>query len=493
MTPDSSNTITHHPNVYNLQHMDRGGRDSSTHSPMAFTSHSTSVEHHHVGNLHVGEHQQQQDAGIPIARHHSNPEATDVESQVTAGRQSRFPHVSLENDPYGLSLAYKTESDIAQLKANTSRKRDALPSLLSSSSHRQQGQQGQQGQQQQTSGKKGEAGPMVSRRQIQGFYENQNAMIERMLKTVEEHRADAAQEAGDDQMKVRIAVWGSLAANVFLTALQLYAAISSGSLSLFTTMADAIFDPLSNVTLILSNRAIARVDPRRFPAGKARLETVGNIVFCFLMTAVSLIIIAFAAQELAESDEAKDFHLPSVIAVCVAFGTKLALFLYCWAIKDRYSHVNILWQDHRNDLFINGFGVLTSVGGAKLVWWIDPMGAILLSVLISAIWLRTAFGEFLLLVGVAAPVENQQLITYVCLTHSDAILGIDTVRVYHSGPRLIAEVDIVMDPEGSLIEAHDVAEALQFKLESLPDIERAYVHIDYETTHKPEHAFKKDM
>jgi divalent metal cation (Fe/Co/Zn/Cd) transporter len=249
------------------------------------------------------------------------------------------------------------------------------------------------------------------------------------------------------------------------------------------------------LTLILSHRAVSRVDPSRFPSGKARLETVGNIVFCFLMIAVSLILIAFSCQDLVQNKdgELNDFHLPAVIAVAIAFGTKLALFFYCWGIKDKYSQVDILWQDHRNDLLINGFGVLTSVGGSKLVWWLDPMGAIILSLLITAIWLRTAFSEFLLIVGVSASVEMQQLITYVCVTHSPSVLGIDTVRVYHSGPRLIAEVDIVMDPESSLRDTHDVAEELQFKLEDLPDIERAYVHVDYETTHKPEHKLKKDI
>ena len=152
-----------------------------------------------------------------------------------------------------------------------------------------------------------------------------------------------------------------------------------------------------------------------------------------------------------------------------------------------------MWQDHRNDLLINGFGILTSVGGSKLVWWLDPMGAIILSVLVSSIWLRTAFLEFLLLVGVSGPVDMHQLITYVCLTHAPEITGIDTVRCYHSGPRLIAEVDVVMNADATLRETHDVAEELQMKLESLPDIERAYVHVDYETTHKPEHALKKDM
>jgi divalent metal cation (Fe/Co/Zn/Cd) transporter len=148
----------------------------------------------------------------------------------------------------------------------------------------------------------------------------------------------------------------------------MYSAISSGSLSLFTTMADSIFDPMSNVTLIVSNRAVKSVNPNRFPSGKARIETIRNIAFCFIMTAVSSILIAFSVSELAVGQEGptNSFHLLSVIAVGVAFCTKLGLFLYCWALKDKYSQNHILWQDHRNDLLINGFGILTSVGGSKL-------------------------------------------------------------------------------------------------------------------------------
>jgi cation diffusion facilitator family transporter len=382
--------------------------------------------------------------------------------------EQRPPRYTRENDPYQLSSSYMNENELKLIAANTSRKRDGCVKFTKSAHQA---------------------------RKIKKFYENQNENIERMLKPVEDHRAEAQEEAGADHLKFQIAVYGSFAANIALAGLQLYGAISSGSLSLFTTMADAVFDPMSNVTLIVSNRAVKHVDPSRFPSGKARLETVGNIVFCFLMTAVSFILIAFSVRELVEGNhnELNKFHLPSVIAVATAFCTKLALFLYCWALKDKYSQINILWQDHRNDLFINGFGILTSVGGSKLKWWIDPMGAVLLSVLISCIWLHTAFSEFLLLVGVTASVETQQLITYVCLTHSPEIEGIDTVRVYHSGPRLIAEVDIVMNASSTLRATHDVAEELQIKLESLPDVERAYVHVDYETTHKPEHAYKKDM
>lgn len=44
---------------------------------------------------------------------------------------------------------------------------------------------------------------------------------------------------------------------------------------------------------------------------------------------------------------------------------------------------------------------------------------------------------------------------------------------------------MVMSASTTLGVTHDVAEELQVKLESLPDVERAYVHVDYETSHKP--------
>src|SRR6185295_12235870 len=110
-------------------------------------------------------------------------------------------------------------------------------------------------------------------------------------------------------------------------------------------------------------RAVNRVDGRRFPSGKARIETAGNIVFCFLMSAVSLIIIVQSIRDLAAGSETKiaDFHLASIIAVGIAFVTKLCLFLYCYALRNMFSQIRILWEDHRNDLLINGTGIMFSL------------------------------------------------------------------------------------------------------------------------------------
>ncbi|KAI2174003.1 hypothetical protein LOZ22_006027 [Ophidiomyces ophidiicola] len=372
--------------------------------------------------------------------------------------EGRPPRYTRENDPFELSSKLKTDAEINSIPANTSRRRK-LARLH---------------------------GTRSSAKKLQGFYRTQNENIERLLKPVDEHIRLARELNTQNQLRYKIAVYGSFAANVVLAILQLYGAIASGSLSLFTTMADSVFDPLSNLTLLLCHKTVQRVDARKFPAGKARIETAGNICFCFLMTAVSFILIAFSTKDLASGSENETlgFHLPSVIAVSIAFVTKLVLFLYCWAIRNQYSQVRILWEDHRNDLAINGFGILT-----------------------------TAYSEFQLIIGITADTKMQQLITYICkyptsthlydttlmagameaMTHSPLINAIDTVRAYTSGPRLVVEVDIVMDPDSSLRATHDVAEELQMKLESLPDVERAYVHVDFETTHKPEHFLKKDL
>lgn len=60
---------------------------------------------------------------------------------------------------------------------------------------------------------------------------------------------------------------------------QVYAAISSWSLSLLATGIDSVFDIGSNVLLWWLHRKAEKLDPNKWPVGGARLETIGNIVY----------------------------------------------------------------------------------------------------------------------------------------------------------------------------------------------------------------------
>jgi hypothetical protein len=96
------------------------------------------------------------------------------------------------------------------------------------------------------------------------------------------------------------------------------------------------------------------------------------------MGSVNLVVIVESARTLIakEGDGLAPFHLPSIIAVAAALGNnkslivstvtfhlihiftvvKFLLFLYSYSLRGNSSQVQVLWQDHRNDLWINGFG-----------------------------------------------------------------------------------------------------------------------------------------
>ncbi|SGY83497.1 BQ5605_C009g05640 [Microbotryum silenes-dioicae] len=286
-------------------------------------------------------------------------------------------------------------------------------------------------------------------------------------------------------VQIKIAIYGSFICNCVLAILQVYAAISSLSLSFFATMIDSVFDPMANLVLLYCHRTAAKVDLVKYPSGGSKFETIGDITYSAVMGAVSVVLVAFSVQDLAKGESDKSIHVPAIIAVGIAFVTKLALFLYCYSLQSKNSQVRVLWEDHRNDLFINGFGLFTNAAGAKIAWWIDPSGALVISFMLILVWGRTIYKLFSYLAGVAAPIKFQQLVIYKAMTFAHGIEMIDSCVVYHAGPNYIVEVDIVMSSETPLWKAHDISQALQDKLEELPKVDRAFVHVDHETSHKP--------
>ncbi|KAI9288007.1 cation efflux family-domain-containing protein [Umbelopsis sp. AD052] len=320
-------------------------------------------------------------------------------------------------------------------------------------------------------------------RRVQKFYREQNSLIDEMLGPL---NPESAEDEEKRLLKLKIAVYGSVIANIALFALQLAAALLSGSLSIFATMADAFMDLLSSAVLLWATRQAARPNLMKYPAGKARMETAGIIVFACLMTCVAIFLIIESAQKLASGGHEPNLDIRSIAFVATALGTKAVLYLYCRSLASHQS-ARVLAQDHRNDILVNSLGLLTGILGSKLAGWVDPAGCILIALIIMRSWIATLIENIQLIVGKSADVAFLQRATYIALTHP-GVTAVDTCRAYYAGNNLFVEVDIVLPPEMPLRETHDIGEALQIKLESLPSVERAFVHVDYEVSHKPEHS-----
>jgi|SRR6218665_2731841 len=90
-----------------------------------------------------------------------------------------------------------------------------------------------------------------------------------------------------------------------------------------------------------------------------------------------------------------------------------------------------------------------------------------------------------MLTGHTARPDFLKKLTFLAVNHHPKVTYIDTVRAFHFGSNFLVEVDIVLPEEMSLREAHNIGESLQRKLENLEEVERAFVHLDFDIDHPP--------
>ena len=291
----------------------------------------------------------------------------------------------------------------------------------------------------------------------------------------------------EDDDKTSRAVWAtrvSFSANVVLLIVKLFVAIVSGSLVVLASAIDSFLDLFSGGILWYAARAAQNTDVYEYPVGRTRAEPLGVIVFSCLMSMVSLQIIAEGVGRLFSADDDSSLSIMAIVLVAGVVLVKLALFLFCRTIKGSPS-AEALAQDHFNDVITNSFGLLFAYLGSAVAWWLDPAAAIAFSLYLLFTWAANGAEYIQLMLGrTASPAFLQQL-TYLSFNHHEDILKIDTVRAFHFGSNFLVEVDIVMDPDTTLRHSHDIGEGLQSKLEAVNGVERAFVHIDYEFSHRP--------
>lgn len=63
----------------------------------------------------------------------------------------------------------------------------------------------------------------------------------------------------------------------------------------------------------------------------------------------------------------------------------------------------------------------------------------------------------------------------------DERMIVDSLRAYHFGPKFLVELEMVMPKDTLLLQSHDLGMELQFLIEGREEVERCFVHIDYES------------
>ena len=313
-------------------------------------------------------------------------------------------------------------------------------------------------------------------------------------------------EDGDDNARVvTVAIYVNLAANTLLLILKIIVTVLTSSLSVLASLVDAALDFLSTAIVWTTSRLISSSGSARhtYPVGRQRLEPLGVLVFSVIMITSFAQVAIEAINRLIGSNHEVVALGPAAIAIMSSTVVVKALcWFWCRLVKN--SSVQALAQDAVTDVIFNTFSIIFPLVGYFLdVWWLDPLGGLLLSFYVIISWSLTTRTHILNLVGRTASADERNILLYLTMRFAKCIRKIQSIAAYHVGDKLNVEVDIVLDEnsigcgEGdhagltvgarALRDIHDLAESLQYVLESVPGVERAFVHSDYWEGNLPSH------
>ncbi|KAL7168834.1 hypothetical protein ACSBR2_033962 [Camellia fascicularis] len=294
------------------------------------------------------------------------------------------------------------------------------------------------------------------------------------------------QEQAQHERAMNISNW----ANIFLLAFKIYAVIKSGSLAIAASTLDSLLDLMAGGILWFTHLSMKNINIYQYPIGKLRVQPVGIIIFAAVMATLGFQVLIQAVEQLIKNEPTEKMSSDQLIwlyaIMLTATAVKLVLWIYCRSSGNKI--VRAYAKDHYFDVVTNVVGLIAAVLGDKFYWWIDPVGAIVLALYTIINWSGTVLENAVSLVGQSAPPDVLQKLTYLVLRHHSQIKRVDTVRAYTFGVLYFVEVDIELPEDLPLKEAHAIGESLQIRIEELPEVERAFVHLDFECDHKPEHS-----
>ncbi|XP_017980583.1 PREDICTED: metal tolerance protein 10 [Theobroma cacao] len=290
----------------------------------------------------------------------------------------------------------------------------------------------------------------------------------------------------------RVAIYASNVANLVLFLAKVYASVESRSLAVIASTLDSLLDLLSGFILWFTAYAMRKPNQYRYPIGKNRMQPVGIVVFATIMATLGLQILFESGRELVmkaqpERDPEKEKWMIGIM-VSVTL-VKVVLTVYCRTFDNEI--VKAYAQDHFFDVITNSIGLGTAVLAIKFYWWIDPLGAILIALYTMGNWAKTVMDNVWALIGKTAPSDYLAKLTYLIWNHHEKITHIETVRAYTFGSQYFVEIHIVLPKDTPLGQAHDIGQTLKDKLEQLPQVERAFVHVDFDAIHPQEHKTKR--
>lgn len=157
---------------------------------------------------------------------------------------------------------------------------------------------------------------------------------------------------------VTVAIYINLAANTILLILKIIVTIMTSSVSVLAALVDAVLDFLSTAIVYTTTRLISSQDQYLYPAGRAKLEPIGVLVFSVIMVTSFFQVALEGFNRMTAGGEhvIVQLTLPAIAIMSSTVVIKFLCWLWCRFIKN--SSVQALAQDAVTDVVFNIFSII---------------------------------------------------------------------------------------------------------------------------------------
>lgn len=276
----------------------------------------------------------------------------------------------------------------------------------------------------------------------------------------------------------------SIVVNLLLSIFKLLAGIIAHSGAMISDAVHSASDVFSTIIVIIGVRISEKPSDDDHPYGHERFECVASILLAIFLAATGLGIGKTGLDNITSGNYA-GLAVPGILALVAAVSSIIIKEAMYWYTRGAAKKINsgALMADawhHRSDA-LSSIGAFVGILGARLGF---PISDSIASLIICLFILKAAYDIFMdavdKTVDKACPEEVVSEMRDTILA-CENVRGIDLLRTRLFGSRMYVEVEIILDGELRLVDAHDIAEQVHDAIEEhFKDVKHCTVHVNPE-------------
>ncbi len=279
-------------------------------------------------------------------------------------------------------------------------------------------------------------------------------------------------------MKVSVV---SIVSNVFLTIIKFIAGFISHSGAMISDAIHSLSDVLSTFVVIIGVKLSNKKADKEHPYGHERLECVASIILAVML---ALTGIGIGANGIGNIIKGKYIILVSgTLALVIAAISIIAKEAMYWYTRNAAKKINSgalladAWH-HRSDA-LSSVGSFIGILGAKLGF---PVLDSLASIIICLFIVKVAYDIFKdavdKMVDKSCDEDTIKKIEDIIYENKE-VVKIDDLKTRQFGNRYYIDVEISVDKNMSVLNAHDVAQNVHDDIENrLPSTKHCMIHVN---------------